>query len=257
MNEQALSQELRRVADAAPVPADLFPTGLLERPVTRTTIRGRRPFWMIAAAVAAVLLLFVLTPPGKGLVSAATDLIMRVTVRRYKPDPTDQSSRPLTWPKEIGHSTDRTLNGVKEVMTRLSFRDWPADWPLPTYSPPDEIAQVYRTQLFRAETGELMSTTMRLLWADAADNTKRYQLSVYTSTRPLPTKQPAAIPLMVPKDVKVETVTVDVKGQPATAVHFGDSWSVQWSSQISSGSLSGNVELEELLKVAESMPDLK
>lgn len=257
MNEQALSQELHRVADATPVPADLFPAGLLDRPVNRTVIRRRRPFWMIAAAVAAVLLLFALTPPGRGLVSAATELVMRVTVRRHKPDPTAFSSRPLTWPKEIGHSTDRTLDGVKEVMTRLHFRDWPADWPLPTYNPPDEIAQVYRTQKFQAETGELMSTTMLLLWADAVDNTKRFQLSVFRSTRPLPTNQSAAIPLMVEKDIKVETVTVKVKGQPATAVHIGESWSVLWSRQTGSGSLSGNVELEELLNVAESMPDLK
>jgi hypothetical protein len=253
MNEQALSQELHRVADAAPVPADLFPTGLLARPVTRT----RRSGWTIAAAVAAVLLLFALTPPGRGLVSAAGELIMRVTVRRYKPDPTDMSAKPLTWPKEIGHSTDRTLNGVKEVMTRLHIRDWPAEWPLPTYNPPDEAAQVYRTQRLRAETGELLWTSMRVHWVAAADTKKTLQLSVSRWYGPVSRKQPAEIPFMVEKGIKVETVTVKVKGQPATAVHIGESWSIHWGNQTNSGSLSGNVGLEELLKVAESMPDLK
>jgi hypothetical protein len=253
MNEQALSQELHRVADAAPVPADLFPTGLLARPVTRT----RRPGWTIVAAVAAVLLLFALTPPGRGLVNAAGELIMRVTVRRYKPDPTDMSARPLTWPTEIGHSTDRTLNGVKEVMTRLHLRDWPADWPLPTHNPPDEAAQVYRTQRLRAETGEVISVSMRIRWVDAVDHKKFLELQMYRDYGPRPKRQPPAIPILVPEGQKVTTVSVKVKGQTATAVGIGESWSIQWNNQDGSGSLFGNVELEELLKVAESLPELK
>lgn len=48
-----------------------------------------------------------------------------------------------------------------------------------------------------------------------------------------------------------------MKGQPVMATNVEGLWLIEWRDQGGTGSIQGNVELEELLKVAESMPGLE
>ncbi|MDF2627700.1 MAG: hypothetical protein K0R39_1531 [Symbiobacteriaceae bacterium] len=251
MNEQALSQELHRVADAAPVPADLFLPGLLEGLGARPALRRRRSGWLVAAAVAAaVLLIFLVTPPGNRLVSAAGDLVLRITVKREGTDVPKQDYAPLRWPLAIGESTDQVVNGRKMVLTRMHRQDWPADLPLPALNPPGDLATIYRQQGFDASTGKLLFTTWEIHWDG-------FQLSYRRYPKPRPPETMGGGYLVVPANSEVQEETVTLKGQPATAVRAGELWLIQWQHADGAGLISGRVDLDILVKVAESLPELK
>ncbi|HYF95867.1 MAG TPA: hypothetical protein VD969_26920 [Symbiobacteriaceae bacterium] len=259
MDEKVLTGELHRVAGALPVPAGLFPDGLLARRPRR------RPAWIVAAASAAALTIFLLTPPGGRAIGAASEFFMQFSAKLIKTDKPPESEPYIdTRNLKPGDTIVRDVSAApKQVATGLRLADLDPAVPLPTYRGPGPDAQVKRIETYRKGTDVLELTTISISWYDQGDY---LHLSLVHFTEPLPAdllKRYRSGDLNVvtfysndPRD-NVEHKAVQFKGQPATAIKVGPLWAVFWVHESGGGSLHGNIELEELLKVAESMPSLK
>jgi hypothetical protein len=255
MLESHLTDELRRVADAVPVPDDLLPAAGLKRAVAH-----RRPWTMVAVAAAALLALG-FSPLGQNALAAVTHWVMtyRVAVNPGAiPDPVVDV---LTI--QYGQTVEEKKDGVREVHRGVSVADL-AGWPLPVYLGPDPEARAVLTETYREKDGTLLFTTLTLNWQvfmDGASKNLSYGMSrgwipagrleeVRSGARP-------GVEIYGVEESQVKQQTVSIRGHEATATQVGPTWMLHWWHEGGGGHLVGNVPLEVLLKVAESMPRLE
>lgn len=263
MLDKLLTQELHRVADAAPVPADLFPPSL--RSARR---RAPRRWVMAVAAAAAALVLFGVTPIGSRVLATAGKVVMNAAVRLvYSEDPgtalpylrTDTIAPGQTavmeqpgLPRQVG--TGYTLGGLRQTAL---------DWPLPAYLAPPDEAQVVLGETFQPDTGALWMRSIYVKWTVTAG--ERPHVVTYSLTRvvgdhslPIPGDgKPAVTMVTNDRDARLVERDVIVKGEPATAIKVANVWHLFWYNSRVGGSLMSTLPLEELVKVAESLPSLE
>ena len=255
MLEHYLTNELHRVADAVPVPADLFPAALrLKRAGAR-----RRP-WALVAAAAVALVLLGFTPLGQKAVVATTEWVMthKVKVMTGAP-PHDTDLRAI----QIGETVEEKGRVAREVHRGVAVADLDG-WPLPTYLGPDPAGKAVLTQVYLLEDDNLFSTGLMLDWpvpqlgehASIAYHLTRGGISP-RQLEEIRSGKLNVVELYGLKASQVKQQTVRLKGHEATATLAGTTWMLDWWHEGGSGHLSGNIPLEELLKVAESLPSLE
>lgn len=256
MTEQELSREMHRVADAVRIPDDLFPSGLLTRRPRR------RPGWLVAAAVAAAVTLFAMTPLGARAVRAATEIIMEYTVRLVRTELPSESVPYLdAGSVQVGETITRDVPGApKQVATGMLLKDVPPGWPLPASMAPGPDARAVLMDTYKPGTDTLIQHSLHVWW-EVGDG--RLYYSIHRRTEPMSADELAQ--LQKPEltvytndhGIRVEQQDVILKGQPTWATKVGPNWSLYWWHEMGGGSVSGNVPLADLLKVAESLPSLK
>ncbi len=262
MNEEILSRELHRVADAAPVPTDLFPPDLLAR-----RARSRRSRWIAVTATAAAMLLFSISPLGARALSAVGEVFMKMKVDLVRVEPSAESALGNQWSPEVGETIQaESIDGVRMEVTGLSFTDLLAkepDFPLPTHLPPSADAKVTQTDTFVPGSESVDSRTIGISWRTGGN-----ELFLYLSRRTTPLSpeqihelaaeiRPGVKIITADPEAEVEQQEVTVNGMTATAVRHGEMWSLFWIGEMEGGSIQGNLPLETLIKVAESIPSLK
>lgn len=259
MNEKALSQELHRVADAVPVPDDLIPADL----ASRRPRANSRPRWLGAAVAAAVLLVFLATPLGARVVTAAGELIMQYTVKLVRTEQPAQAVPYIDAGSVLpGQTVTKELpNAMRQVAEGFHLRELEPGWPLPAYRAPGPDARVVRVSTYREE--KLQTTGINISWQDGGKTlfyslTRRVEPLSEAALEQLRSSKGGQV-LYYTNDQKarVEQKSVVLKGQPALATKVGPNWSLYWYSEDLGGSISGNVELDDLVKIAESLPDLQ
>jgi hypothetical protein len=266
MNEQLLSHELHRVLDASPVPADLFPPGLTARRISK-----RRSRWLAVASAAAALLIFSLTPLSGNIVDAASEFVMQHTIKWVITDDTKLPAPYVdTTNFQPGQSVTKEEQGAfpRRVFTgiRLSeLKQSEPDWPLPAYLPPTDEARVIKFEQYKlghpdqlelrgfsvnwtTEKGSLHYDIARRIEPMAQKELERIRSGKVSPTT-IFTNDHA---------VKTEQKQVTLKGQSAIATSLKPNWFLFWAHEYGTGSLMGtDMPLDELLKVAESLPSLK
>ncbi|HWI62555.1 MAG TPA: hypothetical protein VNT75_11990 [Symbiobacteriaceae bacterium] len=252
MNENELTHELHRVANAVPVPDDLYsPELLTRRPKARTRSR-----WLVAAAAAAALVAFLVTPLGARAVTAASQLIMQYTVKVIK---VDKESSPVVSPDTRFIQPGQTLVNEKPgfykvVATCFLLKELEEKIPLPAYKGPGPEAKVIREIGYKPQSDIAFYTSLSVQWP-VDGHTLWYWQVRQESPRPA---KPETIKVYTYSEVpRVEEKAVTLKGQAATAHKVGKTWSLMWWHEKGGGSIAGDIELDELLKIAESLPELK
>lgn len=258
MNEKALSREFHRVADAVTVPDDLFPSDL----AVRHSHTRRRQRWLGAAAAAALLLVFLITPLGARTVTAAGELIMQYTVRLIR---TEMPAESLPYidagSVQPGQTVVKDTPGSpKQVAEGLLLSQLEAGWPLPTYRAPGPDARVVRVTTY--QQNQTLDTGVTVSWRDSGGALhytlhRRTEPFAATDLERLRSGEMDAVTVYTnDRKARVEQKSVVLKGQPATATRVGQNWSLYWWYEYGGGSIAGNVDLDELVKIAESLPTL-
>lgn len=264
MLEQKLAHEFKSVAEAAPVPHDLFPT--------RKLAGGRRmPRWATIAAAAAVVLGVGFTPAGQRMVDATTQWVTSYKVVVGPETLPVKQGRAINFADlKTGEIIEYSGDGMpKQVVLVTTAADLPQGepaWPLPTYLPPEPGARALVTDVYDDANANVQATEVQLIWNPTLNGEqKSLSLSVMrikTGVSPamLDRIRKGNTPAMRldgvnPSEVKQQQVTF--LGHEATATYGGGRWTLLWYHAGGSGHLSGNIPLDELLKVAESLPGLK
>ncbi len=263
MNEEILSRELHRVADAAPVPTDLFPPDLLAR-----RARSRRSRWIAVTATAAAMLLFSISPLGARALSAVGEVFMNLKVILVQGEPPGELARgPGTDISSIqaGETKVLELEEGRQIYTALTVEELlekRPDFPLPTYLPPGPDAHVVQSETFRQDSEAPLFSGINMTWDS---DYRQIDYSLYWRTEPLAaedlqallSRERIGVTVYATGRERLQQQEVTVNGMKATAVGVGYTWSLYWVHEYGGGSLSGNLPLETLIKVAESIPSLK
>ncbi|MDB4898063.1 MAG: hypothetical protein JWN15_4325 [Firmicutes bacterium] len=266
MNEQILSHELHRVLDASPVPADLFPPGLTARRTSK-----RRSRWLVVAAAAVALVIFSLTPVGGNIVDAAGEFLMQHTIRLVITDDTKlpapfvditnfQPGQSVTT-EEQGAFPRRVYTGI-----RLSdLKQSEPDLPLPAYLPPTDEARVIKVEQYKlGHPDQLELRGFGVSWKTEKgslhyDIDRRIEPMAQKELERIRSGKVSPITIFTNDHAaKMERKQVTLKGQSAMATYLRPDWILFWAHDYGTGSLMGtDMPLDELLKVAESLPSLK
>lgn len=255
MLERQLTDELHRVADAVPVPDDLFPAALkLKRAGAR-----RRP-WALVAAAAVALVVLGFTPLGQKAVVATTEWVMTYTVKVYRGVAPHRSVDVRAIP--VGETVEEQVDRIRRVHRGMAVADL-TDWPLPTYLGPDPSDKAVVTEDYR-EDGTLIATHLTMDW-QVAELGAHKMIGWNVSRGSIPEQQredirsgkEPGVTIYGAKDLTVTQQTVTFKGHEATATLANTTWMLDWWHEGGSGHLYGNIPLEELLKVAESLPTVE
>jgi hypothetical protein len=255
MLERELTNELHRVANAAPVPDDLFPAA------TRLQRGGAHRSWAIAVAAAVALVAFGFSPLGQKVVDATTQWVMTYTVNVHWGQAPSGGVDQRTI--QIGQTVEeKHKSGSREVHRGVAVADL-TGWSLPTYLAPDPAGTAVLTELYVPNQDEVWATHLMVYYEVPGFDQGfiNYQQSRGGVTaRQLDEIRSGKLPGAEIYGLKPDHVTqqtVSIKGHEATATLMGKTWMLQWWHEGGSGHLSSNLPLEELVKVAESLPSLE
>lgn len=264
MVERALEQEFHRVADRVAVPTDLFPSDLMAR--------QRRRGWRTATvAVAAALTLFLFTAAmGPRLVAAGKYLWHYAVAVIFDEAPSSRLPFLDVGAVQVGQQVSHeALGGLKQVAVGMTLGDLQAadpTWPLPTYLAPGAMDRVVLLATSGPD-GERLAEGMTADW-EVTLGAERYRIiySLTRRTQPMTSEELERVrsssnpPVTVYSNdakLRVEQQTVKVKGQEATAVQVNGRWSLHWWHAGGGGTLSSNLGLAELIRVADSLEGLE
>lgn len=263
MLEKTLTQEMHRVADAAPVPADLFP-----RSLKAARRRAPRRLVMAVAAAAAALVLFAATPLGGRVMATVGQYIMHYTVQVIHSE-SPETELPFLRADTIGPGQtvvkEPTVPGhprqVGTGMTLAELQQADPSMPLPTYLAPGADTRIVKLENFRPDSGDLYQRGYTLWWSvPGADRPHMVSYSLWRNMGEgqLPQAgQPALTFYTTEQGARAGQKVVTIKGQEATATKVGKQWNLMWYNKQVGGFLTSTLPLEELLKVAESLPSLE
>lgn len=252
MLDQKLSDELHLVGDQLEVPPDLFPArriALAARPW------WRRPVTLGVSVAAACALVFGLTPAGQRTVQAAAHkaaatvgnvLNVHITSGDGQlyviavPAPANVPSDAKVGMTEREHpGGGYTLVAVaKQVLTVAELKQQRPDLPLPVYLPPDSSV---RAKLDTYIDG------VRLYLSYSVPDQGIINLLI---------RGGALSETGVGEVAGPHVREVTVGGRPAKAFPGGGGWNIVWAAPAGVIELYGTLPLEELLMVAESIPEM-
>jgi hypothetical protein len=253
MLEHLLTAEMQRVGDQLPLPADLFDGAQLQ--TDRTSYR-----WVARAAVTATLVVIAFSPMGHRALAEATRSFMQHTVRILYAANLNHASQVVPFSdikigqNLMGRFDEKTQQVLKWSSLAETLRTEP-DWVLPKYLSPPQDAKVVRVESRLLRDNELVGYSIDVGWQVVINGNHsmlHYSFSPHTVSLP-------NSPAIYKRESKAQVtpVLVTVKNQPIYAVPMGNTWSIAWINGSSYAVLSGTVPLDELVKVAASIPNSK
>lgn len=261
MLEQNLSREFHRVADAIPVPDNLMPTLTGSRP-------RRVPRLLAAAAVSAAFLLG-FTPWGREAVRAASTWVSSYRVEVVKEARPSADARRLVnlGDLKVGETQEFSGDGLPKMVYRaMTVADLNGEWPLPTHMGPSADTKVILREAYDQGGTTIVGTAIDVGWRVTVDGVERtvgfsfHRSGIETDTDTLSEIQNGERAVMTvdgvsPDSVKQQPVTVH--GREIMATYTGHAWNLLWYHAGGMGRLGGNFGLEELVRIAESLPSLE
>jgi hypothetical protein len=266
MTDDRIRSALKGALDPIDPPARLLqPERLVQR---QRTLRRR----LSVAAAAVLLAVTAFSPLGAKTLAAAEGLVMTFRLEaapakdtqivRTEAGDTARPGRLHLKPGGVEEVPTLTLsNGLKRFRTvyRGTTLDevlqQVPDQALPTYLAPTAGADAVVVETYDGE--RINDTTYWVTYPVQAAG-QQYELQWrYVPGAPLVAGEPVIMPFTDPGQLRSEPLTVN--GRPATAVSLdqGATWAIPWQADDGQGFVGGNLPLDELRKVAESIPLLQ
>lgn len=278
MTDQRLRDSLQASLDPVALP-DRFQTPerlVQERLKTRRAARWQRT---LVAAVAAVALLLVgtATPLGRQAVAAVRAVGQQVVMTRKVTIATPEDAA-----RKLGVA-DRQPFNILEIkpgdLREIPYAETPGGWrdrqvfrgttvrellkqqpglPLPAYLGPRPGDTAVVVETYFKQNPVAYETRFFMVYSVRLNGQERWVAYDYAPGGSVaPREREMTVYARSTGDVRTETV--HVHGRPATAmsVDGGNYWHIDWESTRSRGFVAGNIPLAQLVKMAESVPDLR